>query len=264
MIRASTTPSTSRDLLLDRLGDLVGLRWFLPVMRTLIGVDLPSFIAARIMPPASKANSRSANASGSSAKPSRSRWTYSCAELVALVLELDLDHRVHRPGVGGVGGRPVGVHADLGDDQLQVVADRALRHSSSTSATRLLGLLDPRAGSAPHVDLEGAGVDLGEELAAELRPEPDDDATSSANAPITTSQRMAHHRRAARGRSRRWPSRSAPPSARTAGRAGRLVPAVSRARCGARSRRRGARSGLWPCARSHSGTARGRTSWPDK
>ena len=37
---------------------LCALTGFCVVMRMLIGVDLPSFIAARIMPPASKANSR--------------------------------------------------------------------------------------------------------------------------------------------------------------------------------------------------------------
>ena len=49
--------------------------------------------------------------------------TYSWAECCALVLELDLDHRVHRPGVRRVGGRPVGDDAELADDQFQVVAE---------------------------------------------------------------------------------------------------------------------------------------------
>ena len=53
--------------------------WFLPVTRMLIGVDLPSFIAPRTRPPASKPKSRSRNR-GSLATPVRTRWTYSCAE----------------------------------------------------------------------------------------------------------------------------------------------------------------------------------------
>ena len=74
--------------------------------RTLIGVDLPSFIAARIMPPASKANSRSANR-GSVASPSRSAAP-TAAPNAPLVGELDLDHGIHWPGVRGVGRRQVG------------------------------------------------------------------------------------------------------------------------------------------------------------
>ena len=53
----------------------------------------------------------------------------------------------------------------------------------------LLGLLDPRAGRRADVDLERAGVDFGEELAAQLRPEPTTTATSRPTAPPTTSTR---------------------------------------------------------------------------
>ena len=62
MIRASTTPSIRGDPARGsprRSARACGM--FLPVIRTLIGDDLPSFIAERIMPPASKANSRSEN-----------------------------------------------------------------------------------------------------------------------------------------------------------------------------------------------------------
>ena len=48
---------------------------------------------------------------GSLAKPSRSRSTYSWAECSRSCVELHLDDRVHRAGVGRVGGRPVGRHA---------------------------------------------------------------------------------------------------------------------------------------------------------
>ena len=79
MIRASTTPSIGA---ISRLiASAIVRAWgrFLPERRTLIGDDLPSFIAERIMPPASKANSRSLKF-GSPASPLRSRSTYSWAE----------------------------------------------------------------------------------------------------------------------------------------------------------------------------------------
>ena len=126
------------------------------------------------MPPASKANSRSAKP-GSAAKPVRSRWTYSCAEWSPLVRELHLDDGVHRPGVGRVGGRQVGDHAELGDDQSAGPRPSCSRTNCSTSRDPLLGLLDPRAARGADVDLEGAGVDLREELAAEPRAQQPDD-----------------------------------------------------------------------------------------
>ena len=102
--------------------------------------------------------------------------------VLALGGELDLDDGVHRPGVGGVGGRPVGRHADLGDVELQVrvglalldiLAGRGLVDDLADDlldlGDLLLGQLDPGAAGGTDVDLEGAGVDLGEELAAELR-----------------------------------------------------------------------------------------------
>ena len=47
----------------------------------------------------------------------------------------------------------------------------------------LLGLLDARAGLGADVHLERAGVDLGEELAPQLRAEPDDHRDQQARRP---------------------------------------------------------------------------------
>ena len=88
------------------------------------------------------------------------------SRLPPLVLQLDLDHGVHRAGVGRIGRRPVGRHADLADEQLQIVAQllaNELLHLRDIG----FGDFDPRAAGGPHVDLEGPGVDLREELAAE-------------------------------------------------------------------------------------------------
>ena len=107
MIRASTTPSIGT---ISRLiASAIERAWgrFLPERRMLIGDDLPSFIAERIMPPASKANSRSRNF-GILGQPVAELLDVFLGRVLALVLELDLDDRVHRPGVGGVGGRQVG------------------------------------------------------------------------------------------------------------------------------------------------------------
>ena len=71
------------------------------------------------MPPASKANSRSGTGDPG-ASPLRSLLDVFLRRVLALVLELHLDDRVHRAGVGGVGGRQVGDHAELRDDNLQV------------------------------------------------------------------------------------------------------------------------------------------------
>ena len=80
-------------------------------MRTLIGVDLPSFIAPRIMPPASKANSRSEN-SGRAGEAVAQDFDIFLRRMLALFVQLHLDHRIHRAGVGRIGGRPVGRDAE--------------------------------------------------------------------------------------------------------------------------------------------------------
>ena len=77
-------------------------------------------MAERTMPPASKANSRSLNF-GSWANRVRRMWTYSCADFFRSSGSWILIDGVHRAGVGGVGGRPVGCHADLGEDELEVL-----------------------------------------------------------------------------------------------------------------------------------------------
>ena len=64
-----------------------------------MGVDLPSFMAERIMPPASKANSRSANRESAGERPAEQVGVL-LGGLRPLGLELDPEHRVHRPGVG--------------------------------------------------------------------------------------------------------------------------------------------------------------------
>ena len=79
MIRASTTPSILTISLRIIEATRCAIFWSLAVTRMLIGVDLPSFIAERTMPPASKANSRSLN-SDLPATPWRSSATYSWAD----------------------------------------------------------------------------------------------------------------------------------------------------------------------------------------
>ena len=85
--------------------------------------------------------------------------------------KLDLDHGVHRAGVGRVGRRPVRRHADLGEDELEVFLVDRLANELLDGRDALLGLLDSQPRGGPHIHLEGAGVDLGEELLAEHRPE---------------------------------------------------------------------------------------------
>ena len=98
----------------------------------LIGDDLPSFMA------------RADHAAGVEGELQVGELRVACepgAELLDILLgrvvavlgELDLDHRVHRPGVGRVGGRQVGDHAELGDDQLRG-RRRALRGRTSRPA----------------------------------------------------------------------------------------------------------------------------------
>ena len=145
----------------------------LPVTRTLIGVDFPSFIAPfgscrrrRIRTPGRRIcvgprpNAFAEHVRHTPAptcdRCSASSWTRTIG--------------VHRPGVGGVGGRPVGGHADLGDDDLEVLLGSTFSRMNFSTRRRSGRLrdLDPGAGLAARtVHLEGAGVDLGEELAAE-------------------------------------------------------------------------------------------------
>jgi len=99
----------------------------------LIGDDLPWFIAARIMPPASKANSRSAEPAGRDANPARSRCNPLLRPSAPLLGELDLDPPRHLPGVRGCRRRQVGDHTDLGDDQLQVAPSTSLTYASTCS-----------------------------------------------------------------------------------------------------------------------------------
>ena len=112
--------------------------------------------------------------------------------VLALVLELDLDDRVHRAGVGGVGGRQVGDHAQLGDDESAGPRRPCSRTNCSTWAIHLLGLLDPRAAGGPGVDLEGAGVDLGEELAAQARAQADERRRQQADGRQNHDQAVVH------------------------------------------------------------------------
>ncbi len=166
MMRASTTPSIRFTSFRIRSATLRALFMSLPVMRTLIGVDLPSFMADRTMPPASKANSRSENC-GSAANPCRKHVDVLLGRLRPLGLELNLHDRVHRPGVRREGGRPVRRQPDLADDQFQVVASLLL-HEFLRRGDLLLGLFDPRAGRGPDEDLERAGIDFREELPAQV------------------------------------------------------------------------------------------------
>src|SRR4051812_29553102 len=94
--------------------------------------------------------------------------------MMALVLELDLDDSVHRAGVGGERGRPVGGDADLADDNFQVLTDR-LFDKLFDMDNPFLGLFDPGAGAGPDVDFKGAGIDFGEEFAPQLRADAEDD-----------------------------------------------------------------------------------------
>ena len=99
MIRASTTPSIGTISRLIASAIARACARFLPERRMLIGDDLPSFIAERIMPPASKANSRSRN-SGSLASPVRSCSTYSWAECSRSCLSWTLTTASIGPALG--------------------------------------------------------------------------------------------------------------------------------------------------------------------
>ena len=79
MTRASTTPSIFSTSTLIAWAILSATFWSFPVTRMEIGVDRPSFMAERTMPPASNANSRSLKLV-SRAKAVRRIWTYSWAD----------------------------------------------------------------------------------------------------------------------------------------------------------------------------------------
>ena len=65
MTRQSTTPSIAETTRCMFFATLWAAFRFLERMRILIGVDLPSFMAPRIIPPASKANSSDENSGDS-------------------------------------------------------------------------------------------------------------------------------------------------------------------------------------------------------
>ena len=88
--------------------------------------------------------------------------------------ELDLDDGIHRAGVGRVRRRPVGRDAQLREHQLQVFLVDDLADIIFHRRDPLLRLLDSQARRRPHVHLERARIDLGEELLAQHRPEKDD------------------------------------------------------------------------------------------
>ena len=170
-------------------------------------------MAPRTRPPASKAKSMSRNR-GSLATPGADQVHVLLRRLGPVLRELDLDDGVHRAGVGGVGGRPVGVDADLGDDQLQVVLGDRLLDELLDLGDLLLGLLDPGAARGADVHLEGAGVDLGEELAAQDRPEHDERRRQEPEGDARSSAAGAGGRRRAPARRPRTSRRSSPPSGR--------------------------------------------------
>ena len=114
------------------------------------------------------------------------------ARCVALGLSWTLDHGIHRAGVGRVGGGPVGPDAQFAQRSIPGRPDRLLDELLDFGH-RLLGLLDAGAGLGTDVDFEGAGIDLGKELAAQVRaqaaPRP---ARSSPAAPSTVAAVLQH------------------------------------------------------------------------
>jgi hypothetical protein len=127
------------------------------VIRTLIGVERPSFIAERIIPPASNANSRLFRVNGGvsgvnpvrasaarnlvknsrelrvSHEPGRSRATHSWADCFRSGMSWTFNDRIHRPGVRGERGRPVRRQPDLADHDFQVVPSFFLTNVSTAS-----------------------------------------------------------------------------------------------------------------------------------
>ena len=170
MIRASTTPSIGDDSRLIASAIAAGLG---QVLAGEADVDRRrlAFIHRRADHAAGVEGKLQVAKFGSLAKPGAEPVDVFLGRVLALVLELDLDDRVHRPGVGRVGGRQVGDDAQLGDDDLEVVADR-LADEILDLGDPLLGLFDARAAGRPGIDLEGTRIDLGEELAAQPRAQP--------------------------------------------------------------------------------------------
>ena len=187
MIRASTTPSIAVDLALDRLGDRAGLQ---QVLRREADVDRRrlAFVHRRADHAAGVEGELQVAEPGILGQPVAELLDVFLGRVLALVLELDLDDRVHRPGVGGVGGRQVGDHAQLGDDDLQVLADR-LADELLDLGDLLLGLLDPRAAGCAGVDLEGAESTSGKNSRRSWLPRPTSVATSRPTATSTTVRR---------------------------------------------------------------------------
>ena len=166
MIRASTTPGTCGHLAPDRLGDPPRLQGVLAGdpdvdRRRLALIHGRPDHAAGVEGELQVVERRVCREAGAE------QVDVFLGRVVAMLDELDLDHGVHRAGVGRVGGRQVGDHPDLGDDDLDVVADR-LADELLDPLDLLLGLLDPGPAGRPGVDLERAGVDLREEFASEL------------------------------------------------------------------------------------------------
>ena len=97
-------------------------------------------------------------------------WTYSWADFCRSSASWILTTASIGPAFKRVSGRPVGGHADLGEDQLEVFLVDRLPDEILDRLDPFFGLLDARAALGPDVHLERARVDLGEEIAAHDRP----------------------------------------------------------------------------------------------
>ena len=196
-MRASTTPSICRTSASIFSAIFRAFTRFLLVIRTFRGVDRPSFIAERIIPPASKANSNRSRVNagvsggrrsssfgsrfspsmytcvrisakrGSSAKPFRSCSTHSCAERDRSDLSCTLR-------IASIGPEFCVNAADQ-----SAVSPISLMTSSRSSpsfsfvyvSTRLhvpLCHFDSSTGFRAHSDFKRSGVDLREELATQV------------------------------------------------------------------------------------------------
>ena len=87
--------------------------------------------------------------------------------LVPFLGQLDPNDRVHLAGVGRIGRRPVGRYADLRDDDLEVLWGNLLLDEGFDLIDPPVGDAQPCTAGGPDIDLEGAGVGLREELAAD-------------------------------------------------------------------------------------------------
>src|SRR5208337_1098581 len=87
----------------------------------------------------------------------------------AFLGQLDADDGVHLAGVLGVGGRPVGGHADLGDNQFEVFGEDVLFEELLDLGDSLVGDSQPGAAGGADVHFQGAGIGLREVFAAEGR-----------------------------------------------------------------------------------------------